>query len=150
MQKRKIWCLAVIVFWIAFYRFTASPLSNGEHTLLLLHKLSFLSNHEIILLSKIVRKAAHFSVFAIMAIFLRNAIAPHRWSYPAAWILATLYGASDEIHQIYVISRTPLFSDVIIDSLGAAAGLIIIYMWQRKHMPKSLAPDLHSKQSIIP
>jgi VanZ family protein len=112
--------------------FTASPLSNDDHTLLLLQRLHFLSAHEIVWLSKIIRKAAHFLTYAIMAICLRNAMYPHPWTYPAAWLLATIYGAGDEIHQIYVFDRTPLFTDVIIDSLGAGIGLLIIYWRQRK------------------
>jgi len=131
MQKRWIWWMAVIIFGVAFYVFTASPVSNDEHTLLLLRRLNF-SAQELLWLDKIVRKAAHLLTFAAMAICLRNAIYPLPWTYPAAWLLATLYGAGDEIHQIYVPGRTPLFSDVMIDSLGAALGLLIIY-WRHRN-----------------
>lgn len=139
MQKRWIWWVAVIIFGAAFYDFTASPVSNNEHTLLLLNRLNFLSAQELIWLSKIVRKLAHLSAYAAMAICLRNAMYPHPWTYPSAWLLATLYGAGDEFHQIYVPGRTPLFSDVMIDSLGAALGLLIIYRMHRNrlHRPRA-------------
>ncbi len=131
MQKRWIWWVAAIIFGVAFYVFTASPVSNAEHTLLLLRRLNF-SAQELKWLSKIVRKAAHLLAYAVLAISLRNAIKPHPWTYPAAWFLATLYGVGDEIHQIYVPGRTPLFRDVMIDSLGAALGLLII-CWRHRN-----------------
>lgn len=145
MPKKWMWWLAVILFGIAFYKFTASPLSNNEHTLLLLRKLNFLSAKDLILLSKIIRKAAHLLAYACMAVAIRNAMYPHPWTYPAAWFLATLYGASDEFHQLYVIGRTPLVSDVIIDSLGALAGLLIIYWVKRIGWEKQRKQDRFSR-----
>jgi len=141
MQKRWIWWLAVIVFGIALYIFTASPLSNNEHTLMLLKRLNFLSDQELILLGKIVRKVAHLLAYGCMAIGLRNALYPHPWTYPAAWLLATLYGASDEFHQIHVISRTPLFTDILIDSLGASLGLLIVYWMHQVSLGKQKKRD---------
>lgn len=136
MQKRWIWWAVVIIFGAAFYMFTASSVSNNEHTVLLLKRLDFLSPQELSWLSKIVRKAAHLLAYGVMAICLKNAMFPHPWTYPAAWFLATLYGAGDEYHQIYVPGRTPLFNDVMIDSLGAALGLLIIYQWRRCSLGK--------------
>ena len=116
--------------------FTASPLSNNEHTLLILNRFNFLSAEDIIWLSKIVRKAAHLLAYGVLAVCLRNAIYPHPWTYPAAWFLATLYGAGDEYHQVHVLGRTPLLRDVMIDSLGAAVGLMIIYWRHRSSLGK--------------
>ena len=38
-----------------------------------------------------------------------------------------LYAASDELHQVFVSSRTALVSDVLIDSTGAAIGLLSLW-----------------------
>lgn len=145
MQKSWIWWAVVIIFWEAFFMYTASPLSNNEHTLLILRRLNFLSAQELTWLSKIVRKAAHLLTYGVMAICLRNAMHPHPWTYPAAWFLATLYGAGDEYHQIYVLGRTPLFTDVVIDSLGAAAGLLVAYRWHRVSLGKKGKRALFSR-----
>lgn len=39
------------------------------------------------------------------------------------WIIAALYAASDEIHQLFVPGRSGQLSDVILDSAGALAGV---------------------------
>ena len=43
-----------------------------------------------------------------------------------AWILATLYSATDEFHQSFIPGRHPAFTDVMIDSLGAAFALFLV------------------------
>jgi VanZ family protein len=91
-------------------------------------KLDFLSATDIALLDKIIRKLTHLLSFGILALLIINAFSPHRWAYTDAWLMATLYGASDEFHQIYVSGRTPLLTDVMIDSLGAFLALFIIYL----------------------
>lgn len=51
-----------------------------------------------------------------------------------AWILAVLYGASDEIHQSFVPGRDPSWWDLTADSLGAVVGifaLAMIQLWRR-------------------
>ena len=39
-----------------------------------------------------------------------------------AIVIAGLYAVSDEFHQSFIPGRTPLISDVAIDTLGAALG----------------------------
>ncbi len=97
MRKRWLWGLTAAVLGVTLYMFTASPLSNNDHTMLALGQMDFLPAPALVLLNKIVRKAAHLLVYAFMAICLRNAFYPWRWTYPAAWLLAALYGASDDI-----------------------------------------------------
>ena len=42
-----------------------------------------------------------------------------------AWGCATLYAATDELHQLFVPGRAGLFTDVLIDATGAAIGLLV-------------------------
>lgn len=42
-----------------------------------------------------------------------------------AWACATLYAATDELHQLFVPGRAGLFTDVLIDATGAAIGLLL-------------------------
>ena len=79
----------------------------------------------------IIRKAAHFSEFALLAItltfYLRYRLEGRRPQFIAlcAWIAATLYACTDELHQMFVDSRGPAVTDVMIDSVGALTGAII-------------------------
>ena len=43
-----------------------------------------------------------------------------------AWLIATAYAATDEIHQLFVPERAGAFTDVCIDSAGAAVGALIM------------------------
>ena len=42
-----------------------------------------------------------------------------------AWIFATLYSATDELHQSLVPGRHPAVTDIMIDSFGAAVALTL-------------------------
>ena len=45
--------------------------------------------------------------------------------------LVFLYAASDEFHQRFVPTRTPLVSDVFIDTCGGAAGMFALWIFGR-------------------
>jgi VanZ family protein len=45
----------------------------------------------------------------------------------AAWAVTVLYAISDEYHQSLVPSRHPGYSDVILDALGAATALYVVW-----------------------
>ena len=42
------------------------------------------------------------------------------------WIITTAYAATDELHQLLVPGRSGQLSDVILDSAGALAGLLVL------------------------
>ena len=77
-----------------------------------------------------IRKAAHFSEFALLAAtlinFLHYVLVDRGLSFMAmtAWALTTLYACTDEFHQMFVKSRGPSLRDVCIDSAGALAGAL--------------------------
>ena len=77
-----------------------------------------------------VRKAGHFLEFAALGFCLRLFLQTFPLKYHSrwAWLGATLYAGTDEIHQIFTASRTPLFHDVLIDSAGALAGVVAGYL----------------------
>ncbi|MBR1561503.1 MAG: VanZ family protein [Clostridia bacterium] len=79
----------------------------------------------------IVRKAAHFSEYALLAltlvIYLHYILEHRKPTFMAlvAWIAATLYACTDELHQMFVVARGPAVTDVCIDSGGALAGALV-------------------------
>ena len=42
-----------------------------------------------------------------------------------AWGISTAYAATDEFHQIFVPGRAGMLTDVMIDSSGALAGILL-------------------------
>lgn len=74
-----------------------------------------------------VRKAAHMTEFAILAVLLYVWFA--RWEMERvrrgclAAFLTMLYACSDEFHQLFVAGRSGRISDVLIDSAGAVLGM---------------------------
>ena len=90
-----------------------------------------------------VRKGAHLSEFAILALLLWRALAkparrtPLPWRWPLAFqtvLLVALYASSDEFHQLFVPSRDASVRDVMIDTTGGILGLMVLWMigrWRR-------------------
>ena len=79
-------------------------------------------------LQHLVRKAAHFTEFALLGFFLRLCL--ESWFPKArlslwAWLGGTLYAVTDEIHQLSVDARSGQFQDVLLDSCGVLAGVIV-------------------------
>lgn len=82
-----------------------------------------------------VRKAAHFTEFMILGMCLtlnvkdrlqlKAAALDFGRLWPASWLIATAYAATDEIHQLFVPERACAFVDVCIDSCGAALGAFV-------------------------
>lgn len=82
----------------------------------------------------IIRKLAHFSEYALLGFSLLLHIhqiekktrvrLPWLW----AWGVGTLYAASDEFHQGFVAGRGPSVVDVMIDSAGVIAGVLVM-LW---------------------
>jgi len=75
-------------------------------------------------------KLIHAGVFSLLGALGAWAAAarPRRALLVLAWGwgVATLYGASDELHQAFVPGRFPDVWDLVADSLGAFAGAAVI------------------------
>ena len=69
----------------------------------------------------------HFSVYAVLAALTWWAFGAFaltaRQRVLLAFGLALLYGISDEWHQSFVPGRNPDIFDVLVDAIGAAAGI---------------------------
>lgn len=74
----------------------------------------------------IVRKAAHFCEFALLAFLFNFALlyTAGRRHIPLSIALTSLYAASDELHQLFVPGRSCQVSDWLLDTCGGAAGAI--------------------------
>lgn len=79
----------------------------------------------------LVRKYAHFIAYFILGVLLVNALG--RWGelkgqvLISAFAISVLYAASDEFHQLFIAGRSGEVRDVLIDSAGAATGIVICW-----------------------
>jgi VanZ family protein len=86
------------------------------------------------------RKCCHLAEYAVLAWLLWRAIRrpdkknPRGWSWAEAGLalsIVFLYGASDELHQVFVTTRTPQVSDVFVDTAGGAISLTALWIFHR-------------------
>lgn len=101
----------------------------------------------------LIRKAAHFSEYTLLGLFMsrtiRDCVACKRrddvteqvgissgeitlWKCRRAqaviaWIMGTVYAATDEFHQLFVPGRAGQVRDVCIDSAGVFFGVLLLY-----------------------
>jgi len=80
-------------------------------------------------------KAAHFVLYGGLGWFCARAAGREGpLSIRAAilaWAAASLYGLSDEAHQLFTASRSFEWADWLFDMLGAAAGTAGWALWRR-------------------
>jgi len=86
----------------------------------------------------VIRKGAHLAEYGILAALIwrglrSTGLSPdHAWNWRLARLavcLAALYAATDELHQSLVPSRTGSATDILIDSVGAILGALILHRW---------------------
>jgi VanZ family protein len=90
-----------------------------------------------------IRKAAHVTEYAVLAALWWRALvrparrAPLTWSWPIAGralLGAAAWAAADETHQAFTLTRGASVRDVVLDTAGAALGLILLWcvgVWRR-------------------
>ncbi len=97
-----------------------------------------------------VRKAAHMSEYAILALlslaFFKSMEMRGRKMYLPAFLLAVLYAGTDEFHQLCVSGRAGRFSDVCIDAAGALIALLLAYAIGRTSVGRATAAKIAGKR----
>ena len=76
----------------------------------------------------LIRKIAHFTEFACLGMCLSWLLGMLKKKKYWPFVLGTAAAAIDETIQIFVPGRGPGVKDVLIDSCGVAAGMILIYL----------------------
>jgi len=84
-----------------------------------------------------IRKAAHLTEYAILALLVWRALHQSKtglpaWSWPkvlGTLLVVFLYASTDEFHQTFVPTRTGQFSDVVIDTVGGTIGLLALWLF---------------------
>ncbi len=78
--------------------------------------------------SEFVRACAHFLEYSGLAVLIYNALYQSclRTRPFLSIIISAAYAVTDEIHQFFVEGRAAQISDIVIDTLGAAAGIAVV------------------------
>jgi VanZ family protein len=123
-----------VALWMAFIFIGSTDLMSAEHTSryltpLLLWLKPDISLETVAQIHFLVRKTAHLTEYAILAILLMRALrekATSLWRGAAVvFVVAVLFALADEYHQSFVASRTSSLGDAAIDSAGVLLGIFI-------------------------
>ncbi len=87
--------------------------------------------------SNIIRKTAHFTLFAALGTSVIITVKSHfkltnGSAFVRAMAVCVAYATTDEIHQLFVAGRTMKFSDILIDSAGSVTGIcmfLVLYKY---------------------
>ena len=141
MQNRKKRILPLIItvlIMIFIFLQSALPadLSKEESNLIVQALIEFLHVDPKVL-SFAVRKCAHFTEYLLLGLSLFATVREYdpvrlerneQWQRTAllSWGIGALYALTDEAHQAFVPGRSCEFRDMLIDSCGVAAGVLIM------------------------
>jgi len=138
-----------LLIWLGVIFVGSTELMSAEHTSrfivpFLLWLKPGMSPQTIWIILVVVRKCAHVTEYAILAVLLWRALrsiltlrAKMSISFGAVLLACALFAASDEFHQIFVKSRTPSVRDVFLDVAGALVGLLIGANFAQRHPKQS-------------
>lgn len=90
-------------------------------------------------------KVMHFGFYGVLGVLLLGAMAmpPNGFQRPAALLataLASLYGVSDEVHQMFVPGREADVLDWLADTAGALSATLLLAWLSRRLLRKSVQP----------
>ncbi len=140
-MKKYIFPVLIAVLMVIVFCFSAQPADDSEmtssHFCLMAAKLLFgdyetwdsvMQEKVVEGLTFVVRKAAHFSEYALMGALWYLWLQGKRYNIPIAFAATAGYAVTDEFHQRFVPGRSCEFRDVLIDSAGAFTGIIAAFV----------------------
>ena len=86
-----------------------------------------------------IRKSAHLTEYFIFSLFFCTALRGKERGWTLRWAIwaiaiAAGYAALDEFHQSFVPSRTASPWDSLLDTVGASAAQIVLWLWHSAKM----------------
>ena len=135
----KYW-LPVLVWMVIIFSASSDTMSFQHSSRILAPIIHWLfpqlSEEKISAIVFFIRKCAHLTEYAVLALLLWRALRkpvrrdprPWRWvEARLALLFVAIYAATDEFHQLFVPHREASVGDVIIDTAGGVAGLVLLW-----------------------
>lgn len=154
----KYWLLPIA--WMCLIFLGSSDTHSYQHSSRIIEPLlhwlfPHMTQAHVEVIHHIFRKCCHLTEYAALGLLLWRAIRkpirhdprPWQWREAALAILIVfLYASTDEFHQRFVHGRTPMVSDVFIDTAGATLGMLLLWAigsargwWAKTEIPKTAA-----------
>ncbi|MBY0757329.1 VanZ family protein [Clostridium sardiniense] len=137
IRLKKLISWIILIGWMIFIFYMSNQpadVSNGQSdfVLNLVESLGFnISASYVDIAITIIRKGAHFTEYLILNLLYFNMLRFYISNKKAliySIILSFIYASTDEFHQRFVEGRAGKFTDVLIDTSGAATGSIIAFI----------------------
>jgi VanZ family protein len=127
---------APVMMWMVVIFSASSDTQSWQHSSRIVGPLvhwlmPHLTEHQFESVVLFVRKCAHMTEYAILALLIYSALTvfPRLEARKKVWwcvVLVILYAASDEFHQSFVPTREASVIDVLVDTSGAAGALFVL------------------------
>jgi VanZ family protein len=138
--RRRLWRYGPLVAWTCFVLFASSQNFSASNTSrvirpLLLWLFPGISEASLASAHFLVRKAAHFTEYAVLALLAARAFrTSHEAKLKRKWWLAAFAVVAcvalvDEYHQSFLPSRTGTVYDSLLDMAGGATALACASLW---------------------
>lgn len=87
------------------------------------------------MMESIIRKMAHFSIYTVVGLLVMALLSTYNIKEKNRLIISLttgiIYASSDEIHQSFVPGRTPMITDIMIDTMGVILGILLIILGKK-------------------
>jgi VanZ family protein len=145
--RRRLWRYGPLLLWAAFISFASTGEFSAANTSRIIGPLvrwlfPSLGEAEIAHVHFLVRKAAHFTEYAIFAFLAARALAASSRAWlRQGWFYISLltvfcYALLDEYHQSFVAVRTASIYDSLIDTAGGLSALLLYALWRKRRKVK--------------
>lgn len=141
-MNKKSYCLryVLLVSWmilIFMFSHEGADGSSGKSGLLVSFFQTLGLSNNVDLMSTIVRKSAHMTLFAVLSLLIYWNVYDLNWSFKKKIVVvlagSLLYAISDELHQAFVPGRSGEAFDVMVDMFGVTFAIVFIIYFNFKN-----------------
>jgi VanZ family protein len=141
--RSRLWRYLPLAGWTAFIFFASTGAMSASNTSRIIGPLfrwlfPSITEAQLLLVHFTVRKTAHFTEYAILALLAARAFIPstrprlRRSWFAAALAFVALVALLDEYNQSFNVARTGTIWDSMIDISGGATALVALCLWRAR------------------